>query len=62
MNLDKISGVTDEFESQFEDLDLQSSYMENAMSQTTTIKIPQNKIDFLMQQVSDEEGYVLIYL
>lgn len=56
MNLEKISGLMDKFESQFEDLDVQSSYMENAMSQTTTTNVPQNDVDALMQQVADEAG------
>lgn len=59
MNLEKISGLMDKFESQFEDLDVQSSYMENAMSQTTTTAIPQNDVEHLMQQVADEAGLEL---
>ncbi|CAD1479502.1 unnamed protein product, partial [Heterotrigona itama] len=59
MNLEKISGLMDKFESQFEDLDVQSSYMENAMSQTTTTNIPQNDVDSLLQQVADEAGLEL---
>lgn len=46
----------DKFESQFEDLDVQSSYMENTMSQTTTTNVPQNDVDSLLQQVADEAG------
>lgn len=60
MNLEKISGLMDKFESQFEDLDVQSSYMENAMSQTTTTNVPQNDVDTLMQQVADEAGWDLL--
>ena len=56
MNLEKISALMDKFEKQFEDLDVQSSCMENAMSQTTTTAVPQNDVDFLMQQVADEAG------
>lgn len=56
MNLEKISGLMDKFEQQFEDLDVQSSYMENTMSQTVTTSIPQNDVDSLMQQVADEAG------
>ncbi|KAF3424953.1 hypothetical protein E2986_13711 [Frieseomelitta varia] len=52
-------GLMDKFESQFEDLDVQSSYMENAMSQTTTTNIPQNDVDSLLQQVADEAGLEL---
>ncbi|KAG8237561.1 hypothetical protein J437_LFUL003283 [Ladona fulva] len=56
MNLEKISSLMDKFENQFEDLDVQSSYMENAMSQTTTTSVPQNDVENLMQQVADEAG------
>lgn len=56
MNLDKISTLMDKFESQFEDLDVQSSYMENTMSQTTTTAVPQNDVEALMQRVADEAG------
>ncbi|XP_076656869.1 charged multivesicular body protein 1 [Halictus rubicundus] len=59
MNLEKISGLMDKFESQFEDLDVQSSYMENVMSQTTTTNVPQNDVDSLLQQVADEAGLEL---
>lgn len=57
MNLEKISSLMDKFESQFEDLDVQSSYMENTMSQTVTTSVPQSDVDNLMQQVADEAGY-----
>lgn len=60
MNLEKISTLMDKFESQFEDLDVQSSYMENAMSQTTTTTVPQGDVETLLQQVADEAGYVLL--
>lgn len=59
MNLEKISGLMDKFENQFEDLDVQSSYMENTMSQTVTTSVPQNDVDSLMQEVADEAGYVV---
>ncbi|KAL1377781.1 hypothetical protein pipiens_016022 [Culex pipiens pipiens] len=59
MNLEKISGLMDKFESQFEDLDVQSSYMENTMSQTTTTAVPQNDVESLMQRVADEAGLEL---
>nr|AGM32114.1 chromatin modifying protein 1B-like protein [Coptotermes formosanus] len=59
MNLEKISNLMDKFESQFEDLDVQSSYMENTMSQTTTTAVPQSDVDNLMQQVADEAGLEL---
>lgn len=60
MNLEKISSLMDKFEQQFEDLDVQSSYMENTMSQTTTTAVPQGDVDSLLQQVADEAGYVVL--
>lgn len=56
MNLEKISTLMDKFEQQFEDLDVQSSYMENTMSQTTTTAVPLSDVDSLLQQVADEAG------
>lgn len=59
MNLEKISTLMDKFEQQFEDLDVQTGVMENAMSQTTTTIIPQQDVDGLLQQVADEAGLEL---
>jgi charged multivesicular body protein 1 len=56
MNLEKISGLMDKFETQFEDLDVQSSVMENTMSSTVTTSVPQNDVESLMQRVADEAG------
>lgn len=56
MNLEKISNIMEKFEQQFEDLDVQSSYMENTMSQTTTTAVPQGDVDALLTQVADEAG------
>lgn len=46
----------DKFESQFADLDVQTSYMESTMSDTTAMATPQDQVDSLMQQVADEAG------
>ncbi|CAG9825299.1 unnamed protein product [Phaedon cochleariae] len=59
MNLEKISGIMDKFESQFEDLGVQTEVLENTMGQTTTTLVPQNDVDSLMQQVADEAGLEL---
>lgn len=56
MNLEQISMVMDKFESQFEDLDVQTSYMDGAMDKTTASAMPQEQIEELMQQVADENG------
>jgi len=59
MNLEKISALMDKFEKQFEDLDVQTGYMEHAMGDTTTLTVPQGQVDNLMQQVADEHGLEL---
>ncbi|ORX77556.1 hypothetical protein BCR32DRAFT_283071 [Anaeromyces robustus] len=59
MNLEQISAIMDKFESQFEDLDVQTQVMEGSMGQTTTMTTPQEEVDSLMQQVADEHGLEL---
>lgn len=56
MNLEKISLVMDKFETQFEDMDVQTSYMEGAIGSSTASATPQDQVDSLMQQVADENG------
>lgn len=51
--------VMDKFESQFEDLDVQSQYMEKSMGNTTTMATPQDEVERLMHQVADEHGLEL---
>merc|ERR1719422_1659742 len=59
MNLEKISGLMDRFEKEFEDLDVQTSVMEGAMNQTTATNVPQDSVDVLMRQAADEAGLEL---
>ncbi|KAJ2005099.1 hypothetical protein GGI02_002000 [Coemansia sp. RSA 2322] len=59
MNLEQISMVMDRFEAQFEDLDVQTGYMEGAIGGATTLSMPQEEIDLLMHQVADESGLEL---
>lgn len=56
MDLNRISQVMDQFERQFEDMDVQSEFMENAMGQTTALTTPASEVDSLIQQVADEHG------
>uniref|UniRef100_H2YN81 Charged multivesicular body protein 1a n=1 Tax=Ciona savignyi TaxID=51511 RepID=H2YN81_CIOSA len=56
MNLEKISNMMDRFETQFENLDIQSHYMENAMSGTTQQFAPQDEVHMLMQKTAEEAG------
>lgn len=55
----QISMVMDKFETQFEDLDVQTQYMEGTMGNTTAMSTPQDQVDLLMQQVADQNGIEL---
>ncbi|EDV25142.1 expressed hypothetical protein, partial [Trichoplax adhaerens] len=59
MNLEKVTNLLDRFERQFEDLDVQTNCMDNAMSNSTTLTVPQGQVDSLMNQVADEHGLEL---
>lgn len=59
MNLEQITMVMDKFEKQFEDLDVQTQTMENAMSSTTTMTTPAEEVDSLISQVAEENGLEL---
>ena len=55
----QMSMVMDKFEQQFEDLDVQTQYMETSMGQSTAQSTPQDQVEDLMQQVADENGLEL---
>merc|ERR1712066_503110 len=46
----------DKFESQFEDLDVKTSVMEESMGVATTTATPVEQVDDLIRQVADEAG------
>jgi len=48
--------VMDQFEKQFEDLDVQASYVEHAMDMSTAGTTPEEDVDTLISQVADEYG------
>jgi len=56
MDVEKISAVMDKFEQQFENLDLNSKYMENAIDSTTAQTMPEGQVESLMAQIADEHG------
>ncbi|XP_022108977.1 charged multivesicular body protein 1b-like [Acanthaster planci] len=56
MNLEKVMRIMDQFEKQFETLDVQSEVMDQAMAGTTTLNVPVAQVDNLMQEVADEAG------
>ena len=49
----------DKFEGQFADLDVQTSYMEDAMSNTTAVSMPQDEVDALLKQTAEEANIEL---
>lgn len=46
----------DQFERQFENLDVQTEFVEQAMSNTTAATTPVEEVSRLMQEVADEHG------
>ena len=56
--LSQVQTLMDRFETQFENLDVQTQVMEGAMQDSSTLSTPQGEVDSLMQQVADEAGYV----
>lgn len=52
MDLERISAVMDKFETQFTDLDVQTSYMEDTMNDSTANTTPQEQVDLLLQKVN----------
>jgi len=59
MDMGKITAVMDQFEKQFEDLDVQSEYVEQAMNQSTSLTTPADQVDLLISQVAEEHGLAL---
>ena len=51
----------DKFESQFADLDVQTSYMEETMSNTTAVSTPQDEVEALMKQTAEEANIELAH-
>lgn len=49
----------DKFESQFSDLDVQTSYMEETMSNTTAVSMPQDEVEALLKQTAEEANIEL---
>lgn len=44
------------FEKQFEDLDVQSGVMEDAMNKQAALSTPPDQVNTLLQQIADENG------
>jgi len=59
MDMAKITSVMDQFEKQFENLDVQTAYIDEAMNQSTSLTTPADQVDSLIQQVAEEHGLAL---
>jgi charged multivesicular body protein 1 len=58
-NLEKIASTMQQFEKQFENLDLQTQVVDGVMSQQAAMSTPEDEVSALMQQVADEHGLEL---
>merc|ERR1712159_161347 len=56
MDMNKISQVMDKFEASFEEVDMRSACLEGAMDSATSASMPEEEVDSLLAQVSDEHG------
>ena len=59
MDITKLSILMDKFESQFEDLDVKTQYMEGTMNATTATSTPAEQVDSLIAQVADANNLEL---
>lgn len=57
--MEKVSLLMDKFEENVENLNVQTSYMESAMSNSSALTTPSDQVSDLMQQVADEHGLEL---
>ena len=57
--LEQVSLIMDRFESQVENLGVQTGYMDTAMAGSTSLTTPEDQVMGLMQQVADEHGLEL---
>ncbi|KAJ1920122.1 hypothetical protein H4219_001495 [Mycoemilia scoparia] len=59
MNVEKLTAITDQFQTQAEDVNVQTQYMQEAMGGAVTTMVPQDEMDLLKRQVADEAGIEL---
>jgi len=55
-NLEKIAGTMNQFEKQFENLDLQTSVVDDVMSAQANLSTPEDEVMALINQVADEHN------
>lgn len=54
MDMMKVAEVMDQFEEQFEELDVRGKYMDGAISDSMASSTPQSEVNQLLQQVAEE--------
>mmetsp|Transcript_10076 Transcript_10076/g.25193 ORF Transcript_10076/g.25193 Transcript_10076/m.25193 type:complete len:114 (+) Transcript_10076:356-697(+) len=59
MDMAQIGKVMDKFEEQFEDLDVKASYVQDSVSQSSTLSTPASEVESFISQVADEHGLEL---
>ena len=59
MDAEKLATLMDKFEEQFEDLDVNTGFMENTMNRTSAVSTPSGQVDELIAQVADEHNLEL---
>ena len=50
-NLERVASTMDQFERQFENLDVQSQFVEGAMNNQASLSTPEEDVNMLLQQV-----------
>ena len=56
MDMEKLSNTMDEFEKQFEQLDIQSNVMDKSIQSSVALSTPEDQVETLMASVADEYG------
>jgi len=56
MNLQEISSIMDNFETKCEDMDLKTTFMDQAVNSASAATMPTNQVDSLMSEIADENG------
>ena len=54
--LAQVANTMDQFEKQFENLDIQSEFVENAMIAQASLSTPEDDVNMLVQQVAEEHN------
>ena len=54
--MNQIGAVMEKFEASFDEAEVRSQYVENAMNSSTASTMPEEAVESLLQQVSEEHG------